>query len=371
MDRINILYVIWSLGLGGAEQVVINLAKGLDKTRFNPIVCCLNEKGRFAEELEKAGINVIALHKRGPFDLSIIGKLVRVIKENNISVVNTHLWGANLWGRIAAHKAKVKVIIATEHNLDTWKGWLHIALDKWLSYRTDKIIVVSESVKYFYAHKVGIDSSKMVVVYNGIDLARYDCLPADKHEFGIDGNEVVIGIVGRLVPQKGHKYFLSAMKEILKKYGDSPIKGIIIGSGPMEKELKQYSQELGLERNVIFTGLRTDIPRLLKMLNILVMPSTREGLPMIALEAMAAGVPVIAAEVGGIPEIVIDGKTGILIPPEDPDALAGAIMKCLDSSVMCNKIVAGAKEIIENKFQIAHMIINTESIYSELLRNKS
>jgi len=376
MDKINILYVIWSLGLGGAEQVVISLAKGLDKAKFNPVICCLNEKGKFADELEKTGIQVIALHKSGPLDLSIIDKLVRVIKENNIDIVNTHLWGANLWGRIAAHKAKVKVI-ATEHNLDTWKNWLHIALDKWLSHWTDKIIAVSESVKYFYTHKVGIDPSKIVVIYNGIDSAKYNCAAADKQEFNIKEGEAVIGIVGRLVPQKGHRYFLLAMKEILKKYGDSPqrgqypIKGIIIGSGPMENELKRYSQELGLEKDVIFAGLRTDIPRLLKMLDLLVMPSTREGLPMIALEAMAAGVPVIASKVGGTPEVVIDGETGILILPEDPDSLARAIVKCLASSAIRDKIVEGAKKIIEDKFQLAHMIKNTENTYLELIKSKS
>ena len=128
---INILYVIWSLGLGGAEQVVISLARGLDKSKFQPFICCLNGEGRFAEELKKEGIQVFALNKVKGIDFSVVPKLVRIIRENNINVVHTHLWGANFWGRFAANAAKVPVVI-TEHNVDVWKSPLHFLIDRFL-----------------------------------------------------------------------------------------------------------------------------------------------------------------------------------------------------------------------------------------------
>lgn len=166
--KLKVLYIIWSLGLGGAERVVINLAKGLDKTKFNPLICCLNDKGIFAQELEKEGIKVLELKKTWKFDFTVIKKLTAIIKENRIDIVHTHLWGANFWGRIAAQKAGVPVIVATEHNSDTWKTHLHFMLDRFLARKTDKIIAVSNSVKEFYVSK-GIRAEKIEIIYNGIE----------------------------------------------------------------------------------------------------------------------------------------------------------------------------------------------------------
>ena len=167
-EKLSVLYIIWSLEIGGAERVVVNLAKGLDKSKFVPLVCCLNEKGALAQELEKEGVRVIALHKQRRIDVSVIKKLVEIIRENHIDIVHTHLWGANFCGRIAARKAKVPVIIATEHNSDIWKTRTYFMLDWWLSLITHKIIAVSESVKAFYVQH-GIDPKKIEVIYNGIE----------------------------------------------------------------------------------------------------------------------------------------------------------------------------------------------------------
>ncbi|MDP3789080.1 MAG: glycosyltransferase, partial [Candidatus Omnitrophota bacterium] len=197
--KVKILYLIWSLGLGGAERVVINLAKGLDRTKFNPMVCCLNAKGQFACELENAGIAVIALHKRGPFDIGVIGKLVSVIKKHEIDIMNTHLFGANFWGRIAANIAAIPVI-ATEHNVDVWKTKFHFALDRLLARKTNKIIAVSNTVKEFYADR-GIRPDKIRVIYNGIEVSGFsEDRETDeesrkaKCEFGIKDNETVLAV---------------------------------------------------------------------------------------------------------------------------------------------------------------------------------
>ncbi len=367
---VNVLYVIWSLGLGGAERVVINLAKNLDKTRFNPIVCCLNDKGRFADALEKEGIKVIALNKRGKFDISVIFNLIDVIKQNKIDIVNTHLWGANFWGRIAAKLAGVKVIIATEHNEDVWKSRGHFLLDRLLSRWTDRIIVVSNSVREFYVKRVEIAEEKMVVIHNGVDIRSQEhkgTRSQVKEEFGIHDDDTVLALIGRLVPQKGHRYFISALRDLS---ADHKVKGLIIGSGPMDAELKRYGESLGLNGNLIFTGLRKDVPILLDIIDIVVMPSLREGLPIVALEAMAKRKPIVATNVGGNPEIIVDGKTGILVPPEDPIALASAINRLIVDKELTIKLGNNGRNRLQENFTIEKMVRETKNIYEECLREK-
>lgn len=155
--------------MGGAEQVVISLAKGLDKSRFRPFVCCLNDEGSFAEELKKDGIEVFAIKKSRGLDFSVVPKLVKIIRENDIQVVHTHLWGANFWGRFAAGAAGVPVVV-TEHNVDVWKSWFHFLIDRYLFVKTACFIAVSETVRTFYSQKLGTGKDKIRVVYNGINI---------------------------------------------------------------------------------------------------------------------------------------------------------------------------------------------------------
>lgn len=374
--RLNILYLIPSLEVGGAEQVVINLAKRLDRNRFKPIVCCLDKKGGLAYKLEDEGVEVITLDKKGAFDIGIISKIVKVMKKYKIDIIHTHLWGANFWGRLAARIANVKVIIATEHNVDTWKNWFYFMCDKWLSRKTGKIIAVSNSVKEFYVSK-GISQQRIEVVYNGIEIEKSQShalsgtskvtRPQMKQEFGIENGEIVLAIIGRLVPQKGHQYFIQALKDISAKH---KVKGLIIGSGPEEEKLKKYSRDLGLDGGLVFTGLRKNIPELLGIIDVLVMPSLREGLPITLLEAMSSGVPVVATKVGGVPEVVIDGQTGILVEPNNHNELKQAIIGVIENPDLKNTIGINARKHVEDKFSIKNMINKTQNLYENLYSNR-
>ncbi|MCM8773771.1 MAG: glycosyltransferase, partial [Candidatus Omnitrophica bacterium] len=284
--RMNILYIIWSLGLGGAERIVVNLVKGLDKNRFNPIVCCLNDKGFFADELEKGGIKVIALNKKPGIDLSIIAKIIRLIKKHNIDIVHTHLWGANCWGRVAAVLSKVRVIIATEHSVDVWKPKYYFLIDRLLSKFTHKIVVVSQAVRDFYKSK-GISEEKLEVIYNGINEEDF-CIKSEvrekiRKELGVEDNTKVLGIIGRLVEPKGHKFLFNAMGLLDGRYN---LKLVVVGDGVERETLKEMVRSLGLEDKVIFTGLRNDVNNILQAIDILVIPSLREGLPLVMLESM-------------------------------------------------------------------------------------
>ena len=369
---INVLYVIWSLGLGGAEQVVINLAKGLDRNRFQPFICCLNDEGQFAESVKSAGIKVFTLNKNRGIDFSVVSKLVRIIRENNIQIVHTHLWGANFWGRIAANVAKVPVVV-TEHNLDVWKSPLHFMIDRFLFRKTDCFIAVSETVGEFYSKKLGVSTEKIKVVYNGIDITRFQASslkPQEiKKEFGIKEDEKVIAVIGRLVPQKGISFFLEAFRRLLDE--GQKIKALIVWDGPLKESLKSQVSSSKLEEKIIFTGLRKDVQDILSITDILVLPSTREGLPIILLEAMAAGAIVVASKVGGTPELVEDETNGFLFEPGDVEDLKKKLTQILmKEGRAMDEIRKNAKRTLEERFSIIKMIDETRKIYENCIRER-
>jgi len=371
MSKENILYIIWSLSQGGAERVVINLAKGLDRTRFNPMVCCLNEKGEFANELEDIGIPVIPLHKKGKLDIVVINRLIAVIKQYQIDIVHTHLFGSNLWGRIAAILARVPVIIATEHNVDVQKTRFHLTIDRWLSRRTDKIIAVSNKVKEFYVGK-GISADKIEVIYNGIEITKSPSHQVTrspvKDELEIRDGEVVLAVVGRLVPQKGHRYLFEALGLLNGKYR---FKLLVVGEGPMKDSLWSIVNSLLLKDKVIFTGMRKDVRNILGITDILILPSLREGLPIVALEAMASGVPVVATKVGGTPEVVEDGITGLLVESENPFALAEATNRLFNNRGLARKLGENGYKRVKEMFSLEKMVEGHQRVYEELYKVKS
>ncbi|MFH1245909.1 MAG: glycosyltransferase [Candidatus Omnitrophota bacterium] len=376
-EPLTVLYVIWSLGLGGAERVVINLALGLDKRRFKPLVCCLNDKGAFAEELEKAGIEVMPLHKKGKWDIRVVGKLAGIIRRRKIDIVHTHLWGANLWGRLAALLCRASVIIATEHNEDVWKPRVFLLADRLLACGTDKIVAVSRSVRDFYVQQAGIRAEKIQVVYNGVTVCGKantvnPALPAGRRtplteEIGLLPDDTVLAIIGRLVEQKGHRYLFDALRQMDDKY---KIKLLVVGDGPLLGSLRSTVGAGLASARIIFLGLRKDVREILEITDILVMPSTREGLSIVALEAMAQGVPIIASMVGGNPELIINGETGLLVRPRDAQELKKALIELLENKDLRARMGANARLRVEEKFSLRVMIETTERLYVSLWERK-
>ena len=363
----RIMFVIWSLDLGGAEQVVIDLATKLDRQFFEPFVCCLNGKGRFAPQVEGLGIKVVALHKRPKFDPWVIFKLVRVMKKEKVDLVHTHLFTANLWGRIAAKLAGVPVV-SSEHGMDIWRKRLHLTLDQMLTRVNRKIVFVSEGVKNFYKSRNHSLNGKGRVIHNGINIAQFQPRidrQAVRKSLGLGESDKVVGIVGRLVPEKAHVDFIEAI-EILRQEQEE-IKGLIVGEGTLLGALQKRVKVAGLEHHVLFTGFRSDLPALYQAMDIFVMTSLREGFPLTILEAMAAGVPVIATAVGGVKECIEDGEDGLLIPPGDSTALAGAISRVLKDPSFAEFMIRNAKRKVQSHFSVERMVKEHESLYTEAL----
>ncbi|MFH0926890.1 MAG: glycosyltransferase, partial [bacterium] len=171
---IKVLFIIWSLEKGGAERFLASLLENIDLDKIEPTLCCLNWKGEWASVVEGQGIKIFELNKNSGFDLRAFIRLIKIVHEGNYTIVNTHLWTADVLGRLAAFICRVPIVISTAQNVDIWKKWWHRLIDKILSYRTDKIIAVSEAVKDYYHKKVGIRDKKIMVIPNAIDIDKYE-----------------------------------------------------------------------------------------------------------------------------------------------------------------------------------------------------
>ncbi len=361
IHRVRVLLMIWSLEVGGAERVVSLLAQNLDADRFDVHVACLNHRGVLADELEKKGIPVHALHKKGAIDLGFLVRLIRLIRKEKIDLVHTHLWGANLWGRLAAwwtHRA----CIVTEHNVDTWKKPFHFWMDRKLAPWSRYVITVSNAVaQYYQEHK--LPKGLCRVIPNGIDVNRFPASQTSSlyQELGWVDDEVVFAAIGRLVPAKNQKVFVESMAQVIAKHPQA--RALILGQGPLEKELKQQIEDLGLQGKVVMPGVRHDMPQILAGLKAVVFTSQREGLPMVLLEAMASGLPVVSTPVGGVPEVLRNDENGWLIAENDVTATTERLCWMIDHAEAVQQAGKTAQKLIRDTLSVSAMTVQHESLY--------
>ena len=366
---IRVLFIIWSLERGGAERFLAGLLDNIDRTRFDPVLCCMNWKGEWAEPLEKKGIRVIALNKKNGIDVKAFWALVRIIREGRFQIVNTHLWLADVMGRIAAILCGVPVIISTAQNVDVWKKWHHRLADRILALKTAKVIAVSNAVKEYYHRQVGIPAGKIEVIPNAIDVAAYENAGDVSYlykEFDLKPEDFILACIGRLNFQKGHKYLLESLKEIYNEMPD--LKVLMVGEGEERENLNRTAQEYGITSLLRFTGQRKDIPQILKLSRALVLPSLFEGLPLCVLEAMAASRPVIATDVGGTKELAVDGKTALIIEPKNPGQLSRSIRQLRGLLDQGRQMGMAGHEIVTKDFSIQSITRKTTDLFEQLTK---
>lgn len=367
-SKINVLHVIWSLEKGGAERFLVSLVKNFDRNLFNSIVCCLNWKGEWAKELEEKGIKVIALNKRGKFDIFVIFKIITVIKQNKIDIVSTHLWAADVFGRLAAILAKTPIIVSTVHRVELEKKWWQWKLEKLLGNRTDIFIAVANAVKNHYHQQSGVPLSKIAYIPNSIELEKFkiqgDITYLHK-ELNLTSQNFILLCLGRLSKEKGHKYLFEALSLLNGQYR---FKLLVVGEGPLRNSLQSMVHSLQLDDKVIFTGQRNDIPQILEISDCLVLPSLYEGLPTCILEAMAMSKPVIATTVGGTQELIKNGEAGFIVEPRNPTALSEAITKLIKMPDRERRELGlKGREIVINNFSIENIAKETENVFLELV----
>ena len=367
MYPVKIIRIITWLPYGGIEKKIVDVLSKLNRKKFVPIVCCLrNKKGIYEEELERDGIKVYKLNFKSRFDPVELFKLVNLLKRENIKIIHSHMYRANIPSILAGKLANVPVIISQVHNIENWKGKREFILEKFLYPMSNKIVTVSEAVKKFEIENTGLRSNKFLTVYNGVDLEKYKSVESEKqklkNEFAI--KDKVVGMIARLYPQKGHIYLLMAAREILK---DIPsVKFLIIGEGPLSSNLKKKAKELGIYKNFIFISGVKEAAKYYNLIDISVLPSEIEGFSNVILESMAYGIPVVATRVGGNSEAVVDGETGFLVNYGNERELAEKITVLLKDEEFHSKMSKKAQERA-SLFSLDRMVENVEKLYDGLL----
>jgi glycosyltransferase involved in cell wall biosynthesis len=372
MSPINILHVIPKLTVGGVENQLLMVLKKYNKKEFSPVVCCLSDRGDLGLEIESCGVELICLNKlKHTFDWTIIKDIYQLIKQKSIKVIRTHQYHANLYGRCAAILAKVPCIVASVHNVYTIDKKIHRRIiNKFLARYTDKIIAVSKAVKHDILLYDRISHEKICVIYNGIEMRSFLNLHGHiRGEFGVPRNIPLIGTVGRLTAQKGHRYLLEAIDKLKLKFPGTKL--LIAGDGPLKNELEKYAQTLNIHDKVIFLGLRRDIPDFLSSIDIFVLPSLWEGLSNALIEAMASGKPVIATDIPPIREIINSEELGILVPPENSDAIADALEILLYNKNRAEAFGKAASEKAFSAFTIENTVEQYTFLFENILRSKN
>ncbi|MDI6783806.1 MAG: glycosyltransferase family 4 protein [bacterium] len=369
---IRILHLISSSNIGGSPKHTLLLCRELEKLGCHSVIVS-PPNGSFATEIKQSGIKWEPVELNSVFRLSLYQHLQKIVIDQQINLIHTHELKADFIGMILAWKTK-QPLITTIHNminkgpLPKWKKAVYIGLTRFIAARQDKIIAVSEAVRKNTIEQLKLPAEKVVTIRNGtkiIDFNESLDTTAVRQELGLNPNQPVIALISRLIPQqKGHRYFLLAAKQVIQQKPETQF--LIVGDGIYRQTLEQMTCKLGLEKNIHFLGWRNDTFDILCSIDICAVPSLWDPLPRIILEAMVAGKPVVASNVDGIPEAVIDGETGILVPPANETKLAEAFLDLLNNPDKAKQMgIAGRNRVIA-EFSSDRHAKEVLSVYHEL-----
>ena len=364
---LNVLQVIPTLDRSGAEKQMVLLAEGLPRDRFRVEVAALTRRGPLEADLRAAGVPVTAIAKRHKLDPLALARLVRLMKAKRFDVVQTWIFAANTYGRIAARAAEVPVVVTAEMAVDHWKGRGQLAIDRRLAHWTDRVVGNSNAVVAFY-RKAGIPESRLAMIPSGIGDEEPPAVDpkAVRADFGLSEEAPLVLFAGRLAAQKGVDDLLAALDLVRHVHPD--VRTLIVGDGPLRSHLEETAHAFDLDRQIRFLGHRDDVPRLMAAADLVVLPSLYEGLPNVVLEAMRFRKPVVATAAPGTTEVVIDGETGLLVPLRNPPALAQAIRTVLQDPGLARKLGDAGRARVESEFRADTMVARFAELYEGLAR---
>ncbi len=370
-ERVTVFHLIDTLNMGGAEKLLTYLLPGLPVGRYRVLVGTVTDTGPLEEEIESAGIPVIHVNARGRRDLTILLRLCQIFRQENVTILHTHLFVDSFWGRIAAVLSGVPIRVVTQHNSyeggnlpPKWQVWA----DRLLWHVTDRIVAVSEGARKFLLEDVGVPAEKIRLIPNAIaplpDVSEEETASL-RRELGLERAWPVLGTVARLTPQKGLSYLIRAVAILRKQF--PRVKCLIVGDGELKSELSDLVSKMDLGSVVLFTGIRRDVPAILSTLDLFVLPSIFEGMPVALLEAMEAGLPVVATHVTGVTEVVEDGANGVLVPPGNPPALAEGVAALVADPEELSRLGGAARATIASRYSLKPWVERYRALYEDLL----
>lgn len=367
---LRVMFFQTDMRVGGAEMVTANIVRRLDRERFAPELCCLKDRGALGDALAQE----IPLHHnllKSKYDFRVLNRLTDLLRQREIDGVITVGAGDKMfWGRLAARRAEVPVILSALHST----GWPDGVgrLNRMLTPLTDAFIAVADSHGEFLARNLRIHRDRVAVIPNGVDTQRFapiSDVTSIRQNLGIGPTDPVVGIVAALRLEKNHELFLDMAARVVREVPAS--KFLIVGDGPKRTELEALANKLRIQGNVLFVGSRSDVPELLAAMDVFALTSHIEANPVSILEAMSVGKPVVATNVGSIHEAVAEGRTGHLVTPGDAYQFADRIIRLLNAPLTRQSMGAAARGIVNHRWSIEVMVGGYERLIEATYARKT
>jgi sugar transferase (PEP-CTERM/EpsH1 system associated) len=363
-ERVKVCHLITELNVGGAEWSLARLLMHLDRERFaSTVVCLYGGEGTVAEAIRALGVPVVDLRMVRKWRFDAFWRLYRLLIREHPTILHTWLFHANIPGRVLGRLANVPIIIGSERTMGMESRWRY-RLNRITQALADRVVCVSQQVADFVIRQVGVSQHKVVVIPNGVDLSDFERLPVRREAreaLGLPCDQAWVGTVARLDPVKRLDVLLRALPLL------EDVRAVIVGYGPEQQRLETLAQQLGIQERVCFTGYQEDVRPWLVALDVFVLSSDWEGMSNALLEAMAASLPAVATAVGGTPDVVVEGETGLLVPPRDPGALAEALDTLVCDPDLRRSMGQAGRQRVVRCFSVERMVERTQTLYEELL----
>jgi glycosyltransferase involved in cell wall biosynthesis len=365
----TVLHLIETSGPGGAEKMLISLVEHLNVKKYKSIICLLKD-GWLNSQLKSRGFETVIIPQVRIFDFRWMIRLIDLLRYKKCNLMHAHEFAMNSYGTLISAITRIPIVTTVHGKNYYWSKWRRRLAYRFVS-KHSRMVVVSEDIKKFLIKYVGIKSGRVTTIYNGIDFNSYCSDNGSRNkvrkELGIDEKQSVIGTVGNLYSVKGHTYLLKAFAIIKNRFPSAVV--VIAGRGGLLDKLQKESADLNIQNNIRFLGFREDIHDLLQAMDVFVLPSISEGLPLSALEAMASKKPVVATDVGGMPEVVMNGQTGFTVPSKNPKSLAEKIMFLLENKNLADEMAEKSRNRVEKEFALENMVSRYQELYDNIFES--
>ena len=361
-EHLRLLLVVDSLDFGGAERHVVDLAIALHRKGHEVTVAC-SVGGELSGPLLEVGIPVRVLLGRlvkRRFSIAFTRKLRKLIKGVGFDLVHAHVYASATAAAVGTLGLDVPLVI-TEHSEGSWRTWRARQMSRWVSRRAKHVVAVSSSIRRLLLEEYGAPPKRVIVVPNAV-TPNSGSTPGESPSLSEEWREgPLVGVVAQVKPEKGLRTFLEAAARVSPLLPN--VRFLVVGDGPLRGELEALAEHVRIDESVRFLGFRSDARALVELLDVLVVPSLSEGAPLVVLEAMAAGIPVVASAVGGIPDQVRHEKEGLLVPPGDSTALGDALISLLQNPARARQLGEAGHQRWASEFNHATMVRRVEAVY--------
>lgn len=369
---VKILHLLSSAQVGGTEMMTLRLVQRMDRQQFESHIAFWHEAGPISREFKSLGFPVTVLNWRPSHTVRVLARLAALLRRERFDLVQVYGLKANLMVRPVAALLGRPLFVTAQRSIDADRRPWHSWADRLTSFLVDLYLCNCQAAADILARRERISTAKLAVVHNGLDpqpfLASLKEREVMRAELGVQPGVPLICVVANLRAPKGHSCLLEALGRLRD---DQHWQAVLVGDGPLRGELEVQTRELAIAERVKFAGRRRDIPRVLAAADVFVLPSLWEGLPGAIMEAMATGLPVVASNVGGINELVVDGSTGYLVPAAQPGPLADRIRRLIQNADLRERMGAAGRHRLVNHFSLDDMVLKTSQLYMRLLQRQS